>query len=130
MQGEQQHHSCKTLWGRTNQSSSATEQLADHYIRHETLRRIETRVEAKAAADKKKKDPNDLATEDHRLTDLITAGKSESRHRRRRGDLEGEPIGVINIEKQYGMSHESRNSIRLQTWLKFHSHDPAVQVSG
>jgi hypothetical protein len=81
MQGEQQHHSCKTLWGRTNQSSSATKQLAGHYIRHETLRRIETRVEAKAAADKKKKDPNNLATEDHQLTDLITAAKSKSRCR-------------------------------------------------
>jgi hypothetical protein len=130
MQGEQQHHSCKTLWGRTNQSSSATEQLADHYIRHETLRRIETRVEAKAVADKQKKNSNNLATEDQRLADLIIAGKSESRRRRRRGDLEAEPIGAIDIKRQYGMSHETRNSIRLQTWLKFHSHDPATQVSG
>jgi hypothetical protein len=69
--------------GCTNQSSSATEQLANHYIQHETLQHIETRVEAKAVVDKQKKDSNDPATEDQQLADLITAGKSESCHQRR-----------------------------------------------
>jgi hypothetical protein len=98
MQGEQQHHSCKMLWGRINQSSLATEQLANHYIQHETLQHIETRVEAKAVADKPKKDSNNPANEDQRLADLITASKSESCCWCRQGDLEGEPIGAINIK--------------------------------